>query len=352
MSVHAVTKNSTAPRPVKLPIRTPANLPGRPTSPKVIPFPGKFRPPPKKQQKNALNKLLKKLLPAIRKSPFKSFGAASVVWFFVEHNLPGHWPGWDNVDAVWRKPEQIPLGFAIGDFVPNPFDHRSTWGDGWHALLDSNTCALPNGCRFWGDFPLAEPVTDPYAPYFVPATTPLVSPVPVPAAVPSHKPLPNLAPRRARLPRWRPTNNVYIEIPFPRPGARVGVDVKIKTNFPRVKNNDLKTKPASAAGYLILKAIADFGGETKEWIDILAEASDYHKDSLIIPEELHGRETLKKAWWLWVAGGYNAIDFELLFELAIENEIEDRLFALAGQASKFSAQGLGLTVGPQTGPLM
>lgn len=88
--------------------------------------------------------------------------------------FPPGFPGFDNITAVWRNPAQEPLGFSPGDFVPNPFDHRGFWGPPWVALLDSNTCALPAGCQFWGDFPGSDPTApgspDPFQP--VPAPIP------------------------------------------------------------------------------------------------------------------------------------------------------------------------------------
>lgn len=104
--------------------------------------------------------------------------------------FPPGWPGWGAIDAVWRNPAQEPLGFKPGDFVPNPFDHQASWGPPWVALLDKNTCALPLGCQFWGDFPGADPTitapaeADPFQPV----------PSPMPFRFDENSPLTQLGP--------------------------------------------------------------------------------------------------------------------------------------------------------------
>lgn len=352
MSANAVTYNSTAPRR----IRFPANQPGGPVkAPTPLKFPQVIKPPKKVQDDKSLKKLLKKLVPAFRKFPQRFGVAGAAIFFIVERVMPAHWPGWDNITVGWRNPAQFPLGYSIGDWVPNPFDVCGGYNASCVALLDTSTCALPNGCRFWGDFPNAEPETDPYAPKILPEILfPNPSAAPQAQPQPRYSPLPNLAPKpHPRLRGRRNHRNVYIEIPLRGHNARKGVDnVIIGNNFPNIKANDTKATPKNILAYAIMKEVANALGETKEWIDILAEAAGYQKFDPIHPKTLFGRETAKKAFWLFALGGFNQIDTERLFELAVENEIEDYLIGLAGRASKSAARGLGLTVGPQTGLAM
>ena len=170
-----------------------------------------------------------------------------------------------------------------------------------------------------------------------------------------YNPQRDLAPRLRPQTRWQPKSNVLIEIALPGPAGRLAPDVVFRTNTPRVKGGlENKAKPKNQFIYAVMKTIANAGGEAKEWIDILAEASDYISGSLITPKEYRdgNRETAAKAWWLFRAGGINNLDFELLAELIVANEVEDTIYGALGQLSKSAGRGLGLTVGPQTGLVM
>lgn len=327
---------------------------------------------------------------------------------------PAGFPGFDNVDPGWRKP--VVTGVALGDYAPNPFDHGD-FDNPPESLLDVNTCALPNGCIYWGDFGV-----EPY-----PRPWPAINWPVIPAFVPPdiigqsgkrnriggrripYRSLPNLViGMNDLIIDDGLTDNVVIEIPIPvfvGVGAPSRVNparerVQIRKNAPRKKNVlERKARPRNLFVWLVLKKIANAGGEAKEWIDILAEAADYKgwkargflrvpltdrtldttrpwqfravgsvvqtgiinrakrpalADRVRPPGSITdgAHETQLKAWFLFKANGLDSIDWELLFQLAVENEIEDFAFGVAGRMSKFSAQNLGLSVGPQTGPVM
>lgn len=271
---------------------------------------------------------------------------------------PDGFPGFENIEQAWRSPPQAPF-LSPGDWAPNPFDHSPTYNaaGGRIALLDALTCGLPLGCKYWGDFPGTSPYPN-HRPGVNWPTVPQWLPNPTPAAAPGLRPLPrynrqrDLSEKIRPRARWRPTNNISIRIRLPRTSPRRGSSVELKHDVPRTKGpvRDDKAKPANQFVYDVLKGLANFMGEVKEWIDILAEAAGYDGVSFTAPLSIQdGHETVKKAWWLFVDAGINDIDFQTLAVLVIENEIEDRVIGEIGKMSKLAAQSLNLTVGPQTG---
>ncbi len=270
---------------------------------------------------------------------------------------PNSFPGFDNITEGWRFPLPSDFGFVPGDYVPNPFDSHPDFHAPVDALLDVADSSIPLGIRYWGDFngrPYPDPlpgVNWPTVPIWLP------NPVPTPASRPwpRYKPQPNINPRPARVRRERAHarfSNVQIRIRISgRANARTG-SVTMKTDVPGGRTtDDGKAKPANQFIYAVLKTLADTMGETKEWIDILAEAAGYDGRSSA-PLKRGQHQTVQKAWWLFIDLGINNIDFDLLAQLIIENEIEDFLIGIAGNMSKAAARSLGLTVGPQTGLAM
>lgn len=288
-----------------------------------------------------------------RSTPLSLAGLMAAEYIYHKVVEPDGFPGFDNINEGWRDPHSH---HTPGDYIGNLFDIGPFGPPPVRALLDADDTIFPT-IRYWGDFGVD--------PYVVPGTVgdnwptePQWLPNPVPGASPAGLPVPrylpqrDLAPKLRRAPRWKPTNNLTITIRLPslRPFSKGGVDIKHNTPRSRDRPKDDKAKPANQFVYAVLKKLANTMGEAKEWTDILAEAAGYDGVSFTAPQPIQkGHETVKKAWWLFVDGGINNIDFKLLAELVIENEIEDFLIGIAGQMSKSAAQSLGLTVGPQTG---
>lgn len=271
---------------------------------------------------------------------------------------PDGFPGFENIGEGWRD-EQHHLGFVPGDYVPNMFDVGPFGPPPARALLDSDDASIPLGIRYWGDFgvdPYPNPVPGtnwPTLPQWLP--NPAVSPAaaPVPKNAPRHNRTKDISARSRPRPRWRARNNFRITIRLPYPGSPGSASVNLKRNVPRIreKPRDDKAKAANEFVYAVLITLANAMGETKEWIDILAEAAGYDRTSLTAPKSIQkGHETVKKAWWLFVDGGINDIDYDSLAVLIIENEIEDFLIGIAGRMSKHASRSLGLSTGLQTGP--
>lgn len=318
----------------------------------------------KNQQKRSLAKIARILTGNVVKTVARStpLSAGALILADLLYNrvvAPDDFPGFDNIAEGWRD-EQHHLGFVPGDYVPNMFDVGPFGPPPARALLDSDDASIPLGIRYWGDFdidPYPNPLPGtnwPTKPIWLPNPETPASPSPAPLRVPRYNPQRDLSPRVRPRPRWSPRNNFQISFRVPRRGGKVasGEAVKIKHDVPRIRDTpvDDKATPKNVFVYFVMKELANFMGETKEWTDILAEAAGYSRKSLTAPQSIQkGHETLKKAWWLFVDGGINNIDFEALAVLIVENEIEDFLIGLAGRASKAAARSLGLTVGPQTG---
>lgn len=314
-------------------------------------------------QKKALGALLRLLVP--RALPLVA--ALIPIGLYIYNNRYGSqgFPGFENINPGWRVPTVTEV--PVGGYAPNAFDAGPWAGPGPESLLDSDDIGPGFSIRYWGDYG-----ADPYAegnapPWIVPLgkPNPAHAPLPVriypdfPPRVPYRK-LPNLSPRTRGQTRPRDRrfhrDNFGIEIRT-KGGIKGPRSIRIRNRLPRKKLDDIKAKPANQVVFGILKAAANIGGEAKEWIDIFAEAAGYQKFdrfkfTSIMPESLHGKETQKKVYYLFFMGGINNIDFEILFELARENAVEDFLIGIAGRAGRSAARGLGLTVGPQTGPLI
>lgn len=314
-------------------------------------------------QKKALGALLKQLVP--RALPFAA--ALIPIGLYVYRNKYGSqgFPGFDQINPGWRVP--IITDIPVGGYAPNAFDIGPWVGPGPESLLDADDIGPGFSIRYWGDYG-ADPYVDVNPPpWMVPLGEPLARPggKPLPIRIypdyrvpnPPYKKLPDISPRargRTRQ-RERRFHRQNFRITLRARGIRGPRSIRIRNNVPRKKQDDIKAKPANSRVFGILKAVANTGGEAKEWIDIFAEAAGYKKFdkfkfTSIMPESLHGKETQKKVYFLFVMGGLNNIDFDLLFELARENQVEDFLIGLMGRASKSAARNLGLTVGPQTGP--
>jgi len=96
---------------------------------------------------------------------------------------------------------------------------------------------------------------------------------------------------------------------------------------------------------MFVKGVHDTVGETAEWATIISEAagmrpSDYVRGVSKFENEIK---------WLLISGGILSIDVSELIPLIIENQIEDFLFGLAGQAGKEASIQLNLTLGIQRG---
>lgn len=296
-----------------------------------------------------------------RSNPLSLAAIIGLDYLYNKVVAPDDFPGFDNIGEGWRD-EQHHLGYVPGDYVPNMFDVGPFGPPPSRALLDSDDASIPLGIRYWGDFgvdPYAVPGTVgdnwPVDPIWLPnpSVAPSPAPLPLPRVLPSprYNPQRDLSKRFRPRPRWRPRNNIQVLF---RIGSSTAAhsSVRVTNNVPRVTGpeSEGKAKPANQFVYAVLKNLANAMGETKEWIDILAEAAGYDRESLTAPAAIQkGHETVKKAWWLFVDQGINNIDFELLAVLVIENEIEDFVIGIAGQMSKSAAQSLNLTVGPQTG---
>lgn len=301
------------------------------------------------QQLRALKTLARKLRP---KHPGFDAGELALrglsQYLRQVNDTPVGFPGWGSIDA-WRGPAQEPLGYAPGDYVPNPFDHSPTWTSFRVAALDGSTCRLPVGCQFWGDFPGYDP-TAPGAPDPFLSTEPVAIPQPhgltKPRPFPRYHKQPDLAPEPEPSP-YGPRNTIGITV-----GTTLRDGISIELNPPRLRDRKDKASPADALVWSVLHKFANALGETKEWIDIFAEAAGYTSRLKDMPKSLYGKQTAQKAYYLFAMGGFNNIDVDLLAHLIHENNVEDAMFGFLGQLSKAASRRLGLSVGLQTGLLM
>lgn len=313
----------------------------------------------KQAQKRSLTRIALLVTRTVaRSTPLSLVTLIAADYLYNKVVAPSGFPGFENIGEGWRD-EQHHLGFEPGDYVPNLFDVGPFGPPPSRALLDSDDASIPLGIRYWGDFGVD--------PYDVPGTVgdnwptePIWLPNPVPAVAPrrAYEPQANLNPRARRQPernrraqaRARHRNiSMTFRIRIGRGRLAASASFTVKNDQPGGRIlRDQKATPANQFLYAVLKTLANTLGETKEWTDILAEAAGYPGFSSG-PFERGHHQTVQKAWWLFIDGGINEIDFDLLAVLVIENEIEDFVIGVAGQMSKFAARSLGLTVGPQTG---
>lgn len=278
------------------------------------------------------------------------FAAVIAVQIFRRYVDPAGFPGFDNIGEAWRKPT-IGHIYSPGQYVPNPFDFHDNPDNLPESLLDTDD-VVGATIRYWGDFG-ADPYPNPVPGTNWPQVTNLM-PVGLPGGSPGikHKLLPDLAPQVQPLPRWTPAMAFAISISL----GTVSENrmMRVRNNPPRKRDGEPKVKPANLFVWMVMKKLANAGGETKEYLDIFADATGYWKGSIFLPIELRntGKETQAKWWWLFEGGGLRNLDWEELAVLIVENEIEDLIYGALGQLSKAAAQSLNLTVGPQTGLVM
>lgn len=270
--------------------------------------------------------------------------AAEVVPFVYQRaTAPAGFPGFDAIEVQWendhgstRVPGNYYEAFAGGTYGPLVdylFDH-------------SDTIPFTFNRRYWGHFHTAaaagiNPVTTPgvmaddwpVASYVVPGVAPQASPVSRPADL-------------ARVTAIQPLNASNIWIEATATSARMGLNAKPKRPEKGVREG--KTSRMGAAAVAAWRVIAEVT-EALDFLEILAVASHYHPDSMIIPENIPRDSPQAKLWWLFMAGGLNHVDWGTFAEAFIDNEIEDQIYGRLGRLSGQAARGLDLTVGPQTG---
>lgn len=290
-------------------------------------------------------------------SPLAAGEAALLIWQATQ--APEGFPGFANINPGWFAPGsgdlEVPHGSPVGEYIP---DHIGASGYRTHdqGSPQCQLCDLDDlqfqgfftydHARYWGHFPDASPYSEggPRTAENWPTGT---------FAVPS------VAPAQQGYNRPRDLSRAY-QTPVTQtaawgftvgpPGSRVRLQDPVPNARPPKGQRERKVR-FGAAGKA-LWAFAAGLGEVDELAEILAEASEYHPDSMIIPEGFPRDTALAHIWWLFWAGGIHHIDFEQLKELLIENEIEDRIFGALGQMGGSAARNLGLTVGPQTGPVL
>lgn len=270
---------------------------------------------------------------------------------------PDGFPGWGEFPEGFTSDPGTPYpGTSPGDYTANGFDN-GPYGVTAENLIDTSDGTPAFGFRYWGHFPYNNPGPANRAVDW-PAAQPLAMPqgalrtrASTKAARVIYNKLENLADPQTQTsgPRW-PNNNVAIKI-----GLK---SVTFTRDTPRKRDREDKAKPKSAFVYAVLRTAADALGETKEWIDMLADAAGYEfyggnlPKALRFPHQLLGKETQKKAYYLFVLGGFNNIDFDKLRQLVVENNAEDAAFGFMGRLAAQASRRLGLTVGLQTGPLI
>lgn len=239
----------------------------------------------------------------------------------------------------------------IGSYTANGFDNADNWSSVARNLIDQSDGAPIPGFRYWGHYDAnPEPAGGPGVDW------PMASTLGLPDSATltrsqlrtKYRQLPDLATLTQTQP-WHPRNNILftIDVTHREP-------IRIEQNAPRKPTREQKVRPRNIFVWYVMKKFANAGGEIKEWTDILAQASGYIRGSKLLPKELRntGKETQAKLYWVVYITGFNSIDWEELAVLTLENEVEDLLFGFAGQLSRSAAQGLGMTVGPQTGLVM
>jgi len=264
--------------------------------------------------------------------------------FYRNYVEPGSFPGFAAIDSAFLPDAQGAYpGIVPGNYTLNGFGQVPNNTGTFHLHVDQSDGSAIFGFRYWGHY---DPATNPFT-GSNPADDWDQQTLPFPETLPMNAPrkLPDLAEHVS--PSLEPVLN-NISITFSAPAGRKGVDVTIKENEPSVRDRGTKNSPSTPFVFQVIRKVIGSVTETLDFIQALAEASDYHPDSMIIPDDIVG-ETNKKLWWLFAAGGINHVDFNELATKVIENEIEDRIYATAGKLSKYAAQHLDLTVGPQTG---
>lgn len=99
--------------------------------------------------------------------------------------------------------------------------------------------------------------------------------------------------------------------------------------------------------YVWMKVIGDYIGDLYEWLDLLAEASNYEAFNNWMweryPEWREMSEINRKFAFLFQEGGWRTIDFDSLVEGFAQNTIEDMVLGFLGEVNRGLAVRFGLT---------
>lgn len=292
--------------------------------------------------KIALRKLAFKLVPTPL-SLAEPIISTLALQFYNTHVNPTGFPGFDNIDVAFLPDAQgVYPGISPGDYTVNGFGQVQNNTGTFHLLVDESDGSAIFGWRYWGHY---EPGT--YAagkPGTDWETKTYGMELPQTQTRTRHRRLRDLAPRARTEPRGPRNIAISVNTAFRDP-------IRIEHNAPRVRDRGLKGKTASNFVFEVVRQILNGTTEALDLLSLVADASHYHPDSLIIPKSIKG-DFNKKLWWLFIGGGINHVDFTELAISVRENEAEDRVYGLAGRMSKYAAQHLNLHLGPQTGPVI
>lgn len=345
--------------------------------------------------------------------PVLALTAGWIYWNkFVE---PAGFPGFDNIGEAWRKPT-IGDTYSPGDYVPNPFDFHDNPDNLPESLLDTDDVVaftIRYWGDFGADpYPTPVPALNwPTLPQAIPEAG--VEPSQG-GGNRRRRLLPNIFIGMNDLIDVETFDNVWIDIKIPNRVLPVNAPASAAAardfqalrsrgkNAPRRKSVERKLRPKNMFIFWVIKKMINAVGEFTEYVDILAEAADYktwRRNMFIrapvrdrpldlsrqpwwwkkpgvtprsgrIPEKFgpEGRrldtgrapasisdgrhEKLLKIWYLFEGGGLNSIDYDLLGQLIIENELEDLVFGGLGRMSKSAAINLDMLLGPQTGQVL
>lgn len=365
MSVHSVTARSHVRR------LTPANLPRQPTSSRVVAIRKvrqvRTRIPASVSTRGVIKSAASKV--ALRKLAHRLLGPLAIVspviaqigeQIYRKHIDPSGFPGWGSFPDGWTSNPGTPFpGASPGDYTANGFDN-GPYSSSAKNIIDTSDGTPITGFRYWGHFEAGNPLPGgrpgddwEIVTRIMPGVQSAVG------AQPLYRQLRNLA--QEPMARWSPSSAISITLNI-GPSGRLATDLKFQNNPPRSRDGQSKAKPKNVFIFFALKKLANAGGETKEWVDIFAQAAGYDDFVLRqragferlggpVPEDIDDgkHETQKKIYYLFWMDGINAVDFDELWELARENVVEDIAYGALGQLSRSAAQNLGLTVGPQTG---
>lgn len=302
-------------------------------------------------RRRATAEAAKRLAPMLRAylralSPLAPFLLSEPAQDFIwnEVTAPKNFPGWGNINPSYtREHDDANHNIVIspGQKAPNGFSHGSySPGILRDGLLDLSDGSAISGYRYWGHFhalPAAphtlEPKPNaedwPSATRVVPGTAPQVNPA--------------RSPNLAQLLNPFPFPNTFTLV-IPANGKPA---LKAQAVSARPPQHVLEGKASVHRAVAIMVGVANAGGGLVEFLDIMAEASEYHPDSMMRSPGLS--PLAAKAEYLFLQGGLNHIDGDLLFELLIENEVEDRIYGTVGRMSAKGSRQLRITYGAQTG---
>jgi len=334
-------------------------------------------------------------------------------WMYYNRVVePPGFPGEGMTDGWTSNAGTVYPGISLGDYTANGFDNADEYHSVTPNRIDQSDGTPIGGFRYWGHYsdsvqPPMPAIDWPTVPNWVPIgrlgrnvrTVGAVAPV-------SYKRLTNIIGLDDLIIDDGLTDSVVFTIPIVAPVslARTGFfpEVHVGKNGKRKRDkSERKLRARNAFMFYILKKIVNVPFEAKEWIDILAEATDFRSWRIrmsagfkrpggrsfgaekfgdfdperfkklrksirsgftsdrsvdlsnIPPMLVDGKhENLLKAYYLFELGGLNNLDMDTLRRLIIENELEDAAFGIMGRMSKFVAQTSGAPLGPQFGQLM